>query len=123
MFFAIDFDGTLCHHKYPDIGDPIACTINFIYDLKACGHKFILLTMREGEKLQEALDWLKKYDIVPDYVNDNAPELCEEFNNNPRKVFAHGYIDDRNAGSIMSQIQWFRATYNIPGGFKYEKQY
>ena len=113
MIFAIDFDGTLCEHVFPAIGDPIQCTINFIHDLKKKGHKWTLLTMREGSHLEAALYWLKHYDLVPDYVNDNAPELCEEFNNNPRKVFAHGYIDDRNAGSIYEQVVYFREKYDI----------
>lgn len=116
MIFAIDFDGTFCQHVYPYIGDPLACTINFVYDLKAGGHKFILLTMREGDRLTEALEWLKRFDIIPDYVNDNAPELCAEFNNNPRKVFAHGYIDDRNAFSVEEQINYYRKRYSILGG-------
>lgn len=113
MIFAIDFDGTLCEHVFPEIGEPKACTINFIYDLKKKGHKWILLTMREGTKLQEALDWLRRFDLVPDICNDNVEELCCEFKNNPRKVFAHAYIDDRNAGTIEQQILFFRKKYDI----------
>lgn len=113
MIFAIDFDGTLCEHCYPDIGEPKWETFDFIKDLKAQGHQWILLTMREGDKLYEALDWLQMDGYYPDYINDNAPELCAEFQNNPRKVFAHGYIDDRNAGTVEQQIAWFRKRYGI----------
>ena len=113
MIFAIDFDGTLCEHVYPGIGTAKACTINFIYDLKKKGHRWILLTMREGDKLQEALSWLKRFDLEPEVCNDNVEELCCEFCNNPRKVFAHAYIDDRNAGTIEQQIEFFRKEYDI----------
>ena len=113
MIFAIDFDGTLCENEYPKIGTAKACTINFIYDLKKKGHKWILLTMREGAKLKEATDWLMRFDLVPDCINDNVEELCCEFKNNPRKVFAHAYIDDRNAGTIEQQISFFRKVYDI----------
>jgi hypothetical protein len=113
VIFAIDFDGTFCEHMYPEIGEPKYCTINFALDLQKQGHKWILLTMREGYKLEEAVYWLKQYGLKPTRCNDNVPELCQEFNNNPRKVFAHGYIDDRNAGAVEDQIKFFRAEYDI----------
>jgi hypothetical protein len=30
-------------------------------------------------------------------VNENLPEIKEKFGENPRKVFAHRYIDDASA--------------------------
>lgn len=34
-------------------------------------------------------------------VNDNLPEMCEFYHNNPRKIFANVYIDDHNAGGLV----------------------
>ena len=113
MLFAIDFDGTIVEHNYPDIGDPHKETIEFIKDLIAAGHEWTLLTMREGEKLQEALDFLKNYNITPNYVNDNPDYIKKEFNCNPRKVFAHSYLDDRNAFTYDRQIHFFRNIFDI----------
>lgn len=120
MIFAMDFDGTMCEYVYPDIGEPIIPAITFALDVQKLNHTLILLTMREGDKLREAVDWLNSYGVYPDICNDNVDALCVEFNNNPRKVFAHAYIDDRNAGSIEQQVTYFRQEYDIPKIHKVE---
>lgn len=100
MIYAIDFDGTIVTNKYPQIGEVNPVGYRFIRDLQARGDKWILYTMREGEKLKEAVEFLATVGLIPDAVNDNLPELNERFKNNPRKVFANVYIDDHNAGGL-----------------------
>ena len=100
MIYAIDFDGTIVENKFPAIGAINPEAEQFIRDLKANGDKWILYTMREGHLLQEAVDFLESIDLAPDAANDNLPELCEAFQNNPRKIFANVYIDDHNAGGL-----------------------
>ena len=96
--YAVDFDGTLCKNIWPGIGAPNFRLIHFLKREQREGAKVILWTMREGEMLQKALNWLhEKFDFTPDAVNDNIPEMKEYYNNNPRKVFANVYIDDHNA--------------------------
>ena len=85
----------------------------FIRDLKANGDTWILYTMREGKLLDEALAFLIELGIPPDAANDNLPELCEAFHNNPRKVFANVYIDDHNAGGLR-----FDTAHRAQGGTK-----
>lgn len=101
MIYAIDFDGTIVSNKYPEIGELNQEAYDFIKALKDKGDKWILYTMREGKKLEEAYLFLKKLGIAPDAVNDNLPELKKFFLNNPRKVFANVYIDDHNAGGLV----------------------
>jgi hypothetical protein len=101
MIYAIDFDGTIVENKFPEIGEINPEAFYFIRKLQDRGDKWILYTMREGELLQEAVDFLKAFGIAPDAVNDNLPELCKAFKNNPRKVFANVYIDDHNAGGLL----------------------
>jgi len=98
MIFAIDFDGTIVSNKFPAIGTEITHTTDFIrkYIQSNPHNQWILYTMREGEKLRNALDWLEDHDLKPDYVNDNTKELQESFGNNPRKIYADFYIDDHN---------------------------
>ena len=98
MIFAIDFDGTIVSNKFPAIGTEITRTTDFIrkYIQSNPHNQWILYTMREGEKLRNALDWLEDHDLKPDYVNDNTKELQESFGNNPRKIYADFYIDDHN---------------------------
>lgn len=99
--YGIDFDGTIVEEKFPDVGEPIAETIDFIRKLQKNGHKWILITMREGVFLENALEFLAINDILPDAVNDNLPERIEKWGNNPRKIYADIYIDDHNAGGLF----------------------
>ena len=101
MIYAIDFDGTIVENKFPEIGELKPEAETFIRALQERGDKWILYTMREGEVLEEALAFLRKNDLIPDAVNDNLPEMCEFYHNNPRKVFANVYIDDHNAGGLL----------------------
>lgn len=113
MIYAIDFDGTIVENKFPAIGALNPEAEQFIRELQKNGDKWILYTMREGHLLQEALDYLKSIDLSPDAANDNLPELCEAFKNNPRKIFANVYIDDHNAGSLK-----FERAHQTQGGTK-----
>ena len=100
MIYAIDFDGTIVENKFPAIGAINPEAEQFIRQIKANGDKWILYTMREGRLLDEAIDFLCGKGLAPDAANDNLPELCEAFKNNPRKIFANVYIDDHNAGGL-----------------------
>ena len=99
MIYAIDFDGTIVKNAYPNIGSIYPGAYKFIRDVQARGDKWILWTLREGEKLREAVDFLHLLGLIPDAVNDNLP--CDRYKNNPRKVFANVYIDDHNAGGLV----------------------
>jgi len=105
VIYAIDFDGTIVENAFPRIGKLNFAAECFIRDLQERGDKWILYTMREGEKLQEAVDFLAKLGLKPDAVNDNLPEMKKLYGNDPRKVFANVYIDDHNAGGLV----WARA--------------
>jgi len=94
---AVDFDGTLCENKWPEIGEANHSLIRFLNLMKEHGDKLILYTMREGEKLQQAVDWCGSHGLTFDAINDNLPEMKAFYGSNPRKVFANYYIDDHNA--------------------------
>ena len=102
--YAIDFDGTIVTDAWPEIGSLVVAMKDAIMELERRGDKWILNTMREGEKLQEALDFLAANGLHPDAVNDNLPELCEVFKNNPRKIYADYYVDDHSM-SISSFLK------------------
>ena len=94
--FAVDFDGTLCKSIWPEIGEPNLTLIEWIKEKRREGNKIILWTCREGKLLDEALAWCKDKGLEFDAVNDNTPELIKLFGNNPRKVSADYFIDDKN---------------------------
>jgi trehalose-6-phosphatase len=94
---AIDFDGTLCVNKYPDIGDPIQRAIQLVKREKEKGSVIILWTCRQGEHLTAAVDWCKRQGIIFDYVNENTHENIARYGGDTRKICADVYIDDKAA--------------------------
>lgn len=93
---AIDFDGTLCEDKYPEIGAPIKEVIDYLKKRQENGDKLILWTCRIGEKLDAAVKWCQEYGLVFDTVNENHPDVLAWIGSDSRKIFADEYIDDRN---------------------------
>lgn len=107
---GVDFDGTLAMTKgtYPKIQKPIQEVIDYILKEQRNGAYLILITMREGEVLDQAVEWCKTQGIKFDAVNDNLPRMKEFFHNNPRKIFCNEYIDDTNMGGIEYILQKIR---------------
>ena len=92
IIIAVDFDGTLCENRFPNIGEPNVELIDALRIMKRAGHTLILWTCREGVDLDEAVDWCKLRGLEFDYVNTDDPNI-------PwipgRKIVADIYIDDR----------------------------
>ena len=101
---AVDFDGTLCINEYPRIGAPMETMIDFLklvhgrHDPNAC--KIVLWTCRTGGLLAEAVEWCETMGLKFDAVNENLPEIVEEFGGDSRKIYADVYIDDRNCNDL-----------------------
>ncbi|KAA6301462.1 MAG: hypothetical protein EZS26_002336 [Candidatus Ordinivivax streblomastigis] len=100
MTIAVDFDGTIVEHAYPKIGRPIPFALEVLKKLQRDEHhKLILWTMREGDLLQEAIDYCEKNDLKFYAYNKNFPE--EELQEgDSRKIAADLFIDDRNIGGL-----------------------
>lgn len=100
MIIAVDFDGTIVEHRYPQIGKILPNAFETLKDLQNAGHKLILWTIRDGISLQEAVDFCKQNELVFFAVNESCPN--EEFNKYiSRKIIADIYIDDRNIGGFI----------------------
>jgi len=99
MVIAVDFDGTIVEHAYPEIGKPIPFAFDVLKKLqKEERHTLILWTVREGDLLQEAVDYCSKKGLEFYAVNKNYPE--EEAGDSPRKITADIFIDDKNIGGL-----------------------
>lgn len=97
LIIAVDFDGTLCRERYPEIGAANQPVIDWLILERNRGAKLILWTCREKETLNAALSWCADRGLYFDAVNDNLQLMKDRFGNNPRKVFADVYVDDKNA--------------------------
>jgi len=95
MIIASDFDGILCQHRFPEIGEPFMSIINKLIQFKKDGNQLILWTCREGHYLQEAIKWCKEKGLEFDAINENVPDLKNK-DFAIRKVYADIYLDDRN---------------------------
>lgn len=93
--YAVDFDGTLCEDKYPDIGAPNNALIISLILLRRQGHKLILWTCRGGEYLKQAVDWCKRQGLEFDAVNENLSERIQLYENDCRKIGYDILIDDK----------------------------
>jgi len=103
MTIAVDFDGTIVEHKYPAIGKEKPFAIETLKQLADEGNKLILWTSRDGELLQEALDFCHKRGLDFYGVNSNQPvgSLFEgRTGSTSVKVVADVYIDDKNLGGL-----------------------
>lgn len=94
MNIGIDFDGTCVTHEYPRIGKDINA-IPILSALVESGHNLILITMRSGQELQEAVDWFKENNIALYGINSNPTQ--HRWTQSP-KIYAHLYIDDAGLG-------------------------
>ena len=92
---AVDFDGTLCLNKWPNIGKANRSIIEWLKQERLNGTKLILWTCRTGEMLDQAVNWCEHRGLIFDAVNENLPESIERFGSDCRKIFADMYLDDK----------------------------
>lgn len=102
MIVAVDFDGTIVEHEYPDVGKPVPGAIEWMRRWQDAGAKLILWTMRdrwnqvEGRDcLREAVDYCKQAGVEFHGVNRNPEQ--QSWTGSP-KVYANIYVDDAAFG-------------------------
>ena len=104
---AVDFDGTLCKNRWPNIGEAYNEVINECIRRQAEGDKIILWTCRSGALLDDALLWCLNRGLKFDAVNDNLAENIEKYGNNCRKVWADEYWDDKNVLVVSDYFGYY----------------
>lgn len=100
MTIAVDFDGTIVEHRYPKIGEEIPFATETLKILAQERHKLILWTVREGELLEEAIEWCRQRGVFFYSVNKDYPEEEKSHNGFSRKLKTDLFIDDRNLGGL-----------------------
>lgn len=100
MNIAIDFDGTIVEHKYPEIGREIPFAIETLKKIQDDGHKLILWSCRTDGLLQDAVDWCRERGLEFYAANLDFPEENVDNQNYSRKLKVDMFIDDRNLGGL-----------------------
>lgn len=96
---AIDFDGTIVEHQYPEIGKEKLFAFQTLKELEKKGARLILWTFRTGPELEAAVEYCRKNGIEFYAVNKNYPEELPD-ESVSRKIDADLYIDDKNLGGF-----------------------
>lgn len=84
---AVDFDGTLCEHCWPECGPPRVTVVEAVRALHAMGWRVVVQSCRaqtEDNLLVEMAAWLAEHGVP-----------CDEIWRGTGKPSAHAYLDDR----------------------------
>lgn len=119
---AIDFDGTIVEHKYPEIGPEMLFAFTTLRELQKKGHRLLLWTYRNGHLLDEAVQYCLKHGIEFYAVNENYPGETKE-DQGSRKIYADIYIDDRNIGGFPGWINIWNILHPEGGDFLHQLQH
>lgn len=116
---AIDFDGTIVQHEFPDIGPPGINAFYWMKKWKEHGAKLMLWTMRsDGQKqkypnvLSDAVNFCKNNGIEFDSVNKGIGDRA--WTSSP-KINAKIYIDDAAFGVPMRKKEPITVDWDIIG--------
>jgi hypothetical protein len=109
MIICVDFDGTVCDHRYPEIGREALGATRWLQRWVELGAKLILFTMRhdnekDGPVLSDAVKWFESRGIPLWGINENPDQhIWSE----SRKVYAQLYVDDAALGCPLLQRPGF----------------
>ena len=126
MTIAVDFDGTIVRHRYPQRGDEIPFATETLRLLLRDRHRLILWTVREGRLLDEAVEWCRARGVEFYAINRDFPEEDATGSGFSRKIKADLFIDDRNFGglpdwgTIYHRIQSGQALESVWSSLTYE---
>jgi hypothetical protein len=101
MIIAVDFDGTIVEHKFPEIGAPLPGVFPWLRAWQDAGARLILYTMRSDDRedgrnyLTEAVEFCRQHGIEFWAVNQNPEQ--HTWTKSP-KVYAQMYVDDAAFG-------------------------
>ncbi|AVR45554.1 hydrolase [Christiangramia fulva] len=117
LTIAVDFDGTIVENRFPEIGKPILFAFETLKKLQEEGHRIILWTYRNGERLDDAVRFCKEKGLNFYAVNKSYPE--EKYDDTiSRKILADVFIDDRNIGGLKAWGEIYQEISNSEEHFQ-----
>lgn len=107
MIIAVDFDGTIVRHRFPEMGELYLYAFEVLSRLQKKGHKIILWTCRDNDYLYEAIKFCRDNHFLFDAINYNV----ENINFGLSKIYADIYIDDRGILGLPmynGEVDWLK---------------
>lgn len=105
---AVDFDGTVVRHEYPEVGEDVPDAVRVLKRISESGVHLILWTMRDALHLSDAMAWFTERGIKLWRTNYNPEQY--KWTSSP-KAYAQVYIDDAALGVPL--------VYPVDGGRPY----
>ncbi len=93
---VVDFDGTICEHRYPAFGEPLAGAQEALQRLKAAGFRIIIHTVRTTSRYTNSPEYQPEVhspEAVQTYLQQHDIPFDEIWMHD--KPEAMLYIDDR----------------------------
>ena len=103
MTIAVDFDGTIVEHRYPRIGEEIPFAVETLKLLQQEKHRLILWSVREGELLDEAIEWCRARGLEFYAANKDYPEEERDHQGFSRKLKADIYSQQREENTSQKK--------------------
>lgn len=101
MIAAIDFDGTLVEHMFPEIGPEVPDAFDWLHRFEAGGVRLMLWTMRSGYTLDRAVEFCRERGVEFWGVNESRGQRAWSIS---PKQYAHVYIDDAALGCPLCMV-------------------
>lgn len=111
LIIAVDFDGTIAEHRFPDIGNEVPGAFKWMKKWKEAGAKLILWTMRSdsqacGDVLSDAVAFCRQNGV--EFFGENENPDQSSWTESP-KAYAHVYVDDAAFGCPLIHSNEFEA--------------
>jgi hypothetical protein len=103
---TLDFDNTVVRNKYPAIGEELPMASYWIRQWIITGAQIILLTMRDKDKLDDAVQWFWGRGIKISGINAGIGDAI--WTTSP-KPFSHCIVDDTAFGCPLDSnkcVDW-----------------
>jgi len=108
MTICFDFDGTVVTHDYPKIGNPVPKALIVLRKIRSAGHDLVLDTMRSGDELDEAINYLNQAGIQLQGINTAKDQGKWT---STTKTYGDIYINDRNLGTKLQRAEGLSGKY------------
>ncbi|ETX06036.1 hypothetical protein [Candidatus Entotheonella palauensis] len=102
----VDLDGTICEHRYPDFGPPLAGAREALQRFKEAGYWIIIHSVRTSSVYRESEDYDPKVnspESVSDYLERHNIPFDEIWMHD--KALGIAYIDDRGVRAVGDRHQ------------------